>query len=60
MTVRWTNRGRHSHTVTCNWLWESGELKKGKSFSLTFTRPGTYYYYCRLHSRTMRRRIIVS
>jgi len=58
MTVRFTNTGRHHHTTTCNWLWESGNLRKGESFSVTFSRPGKYYYYCR-HHRNMRGTIIV-
>jgi len=58
-TVRFTNRGRHHHSTTCNWLWESGELKRGESFSLTFTRPGRYYFYCRLHPQWMSGVIIV-
>jgi len=52
-TVRFTNRGRHHHTTTCDWLWESGEMNKGASFSITFSRVGRYYYYCR-HHRDMR------
>ena len=48
-TVRFTNRGDHAHTTTCNWLWESGDLKRGASFSITFSRPGRYYYQCRHH-----------
>jgi plastocyanin len=48
-TVRFINRGRHHHTTTADWLWESGELKRGASFSITFSRPGRYYYHCRNH-----------
>jgi plastocyanin len=51
--VRFKNEGHHTHTVTCNGVWESGELRPGESFRLTFTRTGTYYYYCRLHARWM-------
>jgi hypothetical protein len=59
MTVRWKNEGSHHHSTTADWLWESGDLGRGKSFSLTFTRRGTYYYYCRLHPRDMRGVIVV-
>jgi hypothetical protein len=59
MTVRFTNRGRHHHTSTAPWLWESGELKPGESFSLTFTRTGRYDYFCRLHAGGMRGQIEV-
>jgi plastocyanin len=58
-TVRWTNRGTHHHTITSDWLWESGELKPGQSFVLKFMRKGTYYYYCRLHSQYMKGKIVV-
>jgi len=59
MTIRWTNKGRHHHTVTADGLWESGELAPGGSISIRFVRPGTYYYYCRLHPRDMRGTITV-
>jgi Cupredoxin-like domain len=58
MTVRFTNDGEHHHTTTCNWLWESGELRPRKSFSITFTRTGTYSYHCR-HHRAMSGVIVV-
>jgi plastocyanin len=57
--VRFKNEGRHTHTTTCDWVWESGELGRGESFTLTFTRTGTYYYYCRLHTRWMRGKVVV-
>jgi plastocyanin len=59
MTIRWKNCGKHHHTITCNWLWESGEMKTGDSFSLKFTRVGTYKYSCRLHPQYMRGKIVV-
>jgi len=59
MTVRWTNGGSHRHTTTAAWLWESGELGKGESFSITFSRPGNYYYSCRHHPQGMRGTIVV-
>ena len=40
--VRFKNEGRHTHTATCDWVWESGELGPGETFTLTFTRTGTY------------------
>jgi hypothetical protein len=34
-------------------LWNSGNLKgAGASFSYTFTKPGTYHYYCIYHGGT--------
>jgi len=50
-TVRWVNRGRHAHTVTADDdRWDSGDIAPGASYTATFQRPGTYYYYCRHHT----------
>jgi plastocyanin len=46
-TVRWVNRGRHAHTVTAD---DSGDIAPGASYTATFQRPGTHYYYCRHHT----------
>jgi plastocyanin len=59
-TVRWVNRGQHSHTVTSHAvLFDSGGLAPGATFALTFPRPGTYYFYCRFHPQEMRGTVIV-
>jgi plastocyanin len=51
-TVRFQNTGKRKHTVTSQGkVWDSGELSPGGSFSLTFHRPGTYVYQCRLQSK---------
>jgi plastocyanin len=57
--VTFLNRGRHHHTITCNWLWESGDLPRGEWFSLIFTRTGTYSYHCRHHDYWMKGTITV-
>ncbi len=58
-TVRWTNRGAHKHTVTsATGGWDSGDLAPGQLYSATFTRPGTYEYFCR-HHKDMKGTIIV-
>lgn len=50
-TVRWVNRGRHTHTVTSNdRRWDSGDIKPGATWSGTFRHPGTYNYYCLHHT----------
>lgn len=59
-TVTWTNDDAVAHTVTPTdkTLWGtegSGDaqakwLQKGKSWSFTFTKPGTYKYYCIPHA----------
>ena len=49
-TVTWTNRDDDAHTVTsvAN-TFRSAGLDTGETFSYTFTRPGTYEYFCSLH-----------
>ena len=49
-TVTWTNRDDDAHTVTsvAN-AFRSPGLDTGETFSYTFTRAGTYEYFCSLH-----------
>jgi hypothetical protein len=59
--IRWVNQGLHHHTVTStDGLWDSGALSRGGDFSYTFTRPGTYTYYCRFHPFQMYGTVIVA
>lgn len=52
-TVVWTNNDDREHTVTADdGSFESGRLKKGKSFSHTFTKVGRYPYGSDLSPRT--------
>jgi plastocyanin len=54
-TVRWTNEGKHRHTVTFDQQqWDSGPINPGVSYSHKFDRPGTYAYHCELHPQQMR------
>ncbi|WP_020120774.1 cupredoxin family copper-binding protein [Streptomyces canus] len=51
-TVRWTNHDSAPHTVTTTKApvaFDSGTLKKGDSWSYTFSKVGTYEYYCAVH-----------
>lgn len=51
-TVRWTNHDSAPHTVTTTkgpTDFDSGTLKQGDSWSYTFTKAGTYEYYCAVH-----------
>ncbi|MFE3035865.1 cupredoxin family copper-binding protein [Streptomyces canus] len=51
-TVRWTNHDSAPHTVTTTKApvaFDSGTLQKGESWSYTFTKAGTYEYYCAVH-----------
>ena len=51
-TVRWVNYGKHPHTVTSkDGGWGSGDIPRGAAYSATFQYPGTYYYYCRHHTK---------
>ncbi len=53
-TITWTNVGQIPHTVTADdGSFVSGNLKADQSFSFTFTRPGTYHYYCEYHGHKM-------
>jgi amicyanin len=50
-TVTWTNKDEIPHTVasTDKTFKDSAGLDTGDSYSYTFTKPGTYSYYCTLH-----------
>jgi plastocyanin len=49
-TITWTNDGPSSHTATAkDGSFNTGVLKKGANASHTFTRPGTYTYFCQIH-----------
>ena len=50
-SVTWVNEDEIFHTVTAE---KNGDFNapldgKGKSFSFTFSQPGTYTYYCDRH-----------
>jgi plastocyanin len=57
--VTWTNQDAFDHTVTAvdspdinatpTGLFASGLLPQGGVFRFTFTKPGTYFYECRIH-----------
>ncbi|MEV5085087.1 cupredoxin family copper-binding protein [Streptomyces sp. NPDC056159] len=51
--VTWTNTDQDTHTVTSK-KGSGGPLKSGglttnATYSYTFTKPGTYAYYCTIH-----------
>ncbi|MBM3942968.1 MAG: plastocyanin [SAR202 cluster bacterium] len=54
-TVVWTNRDQAPHTTTAgtpgitNGPWDSPVLDSGKEFSFTFSQPGEFAYWCRVH-----------
>lgn len=51
-TVRWTNRDDIPHTVVSNdQKFESKALDTDDQYSYTFTKPGTYGYFCSIHPK---------
>jgi plastocyanin len=54
-TVIWANDDVAVHTVTSSTIpagaqsFDDGSLSPGSTFSVTFTVPGTYQYYCSIH-----------
>ncbi len=49
-TVTWKNDDGTLHTVTSTTkVFSSAGLDDGGVFSYTFTNPGTYTYFCKLH-----------
>lgn len=49
-TVTWTNLDPVAHTVTdINSAYDSGLFEESGTWSMTFTEPGTYTYYCIPH-----------
>ena len=52
-TVAWTNKDSIAHTVTANGSQSGGPnselLGTGKTYSTTFSAPGTYSYHCTPH-----------
>ena len=58
-TVTWTNADPVVHTATSTTgAFDSGDIAQGESFSVTFTTPGTYDYFCTPHP-TMTGQIVV-
>ncbi len=50
-TVTWVNQDSMPHTVTATGKsFNSGNLDPGKSYTYTFTLPGTFTYYCSYHN----------
>jgi LPXTG-motif cell wall-anchored protein len=51
-TVNWQYAGQNEHTVQADdGSFDSGDLKTGEktSFSFTFSKAGTFAYYCKYH-----------
>ena len=51
-TVTWTNRDDIPHTVVSDdKVFRSKVLDTDEKFSFTFTKPGTYPYFCSIHPK---------
>ena len=51
-TVTWTNRDDIPHTVVSDEkVFKSKVLDTDEKFSYTFTKPGTYGYFCSVHPK---------
>jgi plastocyanin len=58
-TVTWTNSDDVPHTVVSDdKSFKSKVLDSDEKFSYTFTKPGTYTYFCSVHPK-MTARIVV-
>ncbi|MGH6984292.1 MAG: cupredoxin domain-containing protein [Stellaceae bacterium] len=60
-TVTWINKDGDAHTVTAvgtKPLFGSNPFDTGDRFSFTFSQPGTYAYFCKIHP-TMKGVIVV-
>src|ERR1700756_3624557 len=58
-TVTWTNNDDVPHIVASDSnVFKSKPLDTDDRFSYTFTKPGTYVYYCMIHPR-MTAKVIV-
>ena len=58
-TVTWTNNDDVPHTVVSDdKLFKSMALDTDEKFSYTFTKPGTYNYFCSVHPK-MTAKIVV-
>ncbi|MGB7552960.1 MAG: cupredoxin family copper-binding protein [Candidatus Korobacteraceae bacterium] len=51
-TVRWTNHDDIPHTVVSeDKVFKSQALDSDGDFTYTFTKPGTYSYFCSIHPK---------
>ena len=58
-TITWTNHDDVPHVVASDTkIFKSKALDTDDRFSYTFTKPGTYLYYCMIHPR-MTAKVIV-
>ena len=58
-TVTWTNKDDAPHVVASDSnIFKSKALDTDDRFSYTFTKPGTYVYYCTVHPRMIAKVVV--
>lgn len=58
-TVTWVNRDAAPHDATADDnSWKTERLDRNERGSVTFDRPGEYFYYCSIHP-SMQARVLV-
>jgi amicyanin len=51
-TITWTNRDDIPHTVvSADKVFKSSALDTDQKFSFTFSKPGTFSYFCSIHPK---------
>jgi len=58
-TVRWTNPSNVQHTATSTGFFDSGAVGAGDNFTHTFNTPGTFEYFCTIHTAAIQSGVIV-
>jgi plastocyanin len=59
-TITWTNNDDVPHVVSSDdgKLFKSKALDTDDHFSFTFTKPGTYNYYCAIHPKMVAKIVV--
>ena len=57
-TVTWTNNDDIPHAVASDEMFKSKTLHTDDQFSFTFTKPGTYNYYCAIHPKMVAKVVV--
>jgi plastocyanin len=57
-SVTWRNADNFSHTVKVG-KGADHELRRGKTVTIRFAKPGTYHYLCTFHPHDMQGEVIV-
>jgi plastocyanin len=59
-TVTWTNTGQRPHTASDRGgTFDTRPVSPGASAKVTFSTPGTYFYFCRINPAKMNGTVIV-